>query len=163
MPNSGNQLVIGLDNLDKITDLVRNRVKRGVAQCGSIVNGAARGNTYVRHIQDNIHTSEVKEEGNQISVEVYVSLNDAPDAGAWEYGSGIHRTKGTPGLYPIAAKNVPNLVFWWEKRQKFFVGPALPFGHPGIVARPYLRPALWDNKNLIIDIIKKAASGVYYG
>lgn len=162
MPNNSNQYVVGLETLNGITDMVRRRLAKGVAECGVIVSQAAQQNA-VKHIGDHIHVGEVKEEGNKTSVEVYVPISEAPDAGAWEYGSGLHRTKGTPGLYPIAAKNVPNLVFWWEKRSKWFVGPALPFGHPGIVARPYLRPALWDNVQRILEIMKKAVSGELYG
>lgn len=157
-----NKYVVGLESLDTITDIVRRRLSRGVGQAGFIVFQAAKNNA-VKHVGDFLHIGDVKEEGNSTTVEVYVSLSEAPDAGAWEYGSGIHRTKGTPSLYPIVAKNVPNLVFWWEKRSKWFVGHALPIGHPGIVGRPYLRPALWDNVQKILEIMKKAVSGEYYG
>jgi len=67
----------------------------------------------------------------------------APMAGAFEWGSGVHGTKGEK--YPIQAKDPEgNLVFWWEKRNKWFVGAKLPFGHPGVKARPYIAPSIKD-------------------
>lgn len=102
-----------------------------------------------RHVGDYIHHSNVtKISANEFQIRILVKLSDAPDARAWEYGSGLHSTRGPQAKYSIDAKNVPNLVFWWEKEQKWFVGPHV--NHPGIPARPYLRPALYDNKDRIL-------------
>ena len=85
-------------------------------------------------------------------ISVYVKLSDAPDARAWEYGSGLHDAV-TPHLIPIAARNAPLLKFWWANQNKWFKGKALPYGHPGIVGRSYLRQPLHDNAESIRQMI----------
>jgi hypothetical protein len=80
------------------------------------------------------------------SIDINVDLKVAPAAGAYEWGSGIHATKGEKGLYPIKAKNADELHFFWEKRGKWFMGFELPFGHPGVAPRPYLVPTINDTK-----------------
>ena len=80
--------------------------------------------------------------GETVSIEVTIDLKEAPMAAAFEWGSGLHRTKGGAGLYPIAAKDAPNLVFWWERGNKWFVGAKLPYGHPGVAPRPYIKPTI---------------------
>ncbi len=86
----------------------------------------------------------------------------APQAAAYEFGSGEHRTRISvrgegPGLYPIEAVNVPLLKFWWKKRNVLFVGPWLPYGHPGVAPRPFLQPAI--DKNL--DDLKSNLAGAF--
>lgn len=81
-----------------------------------------------------------------IEITVDTSENAAPMARAFEYGSGLHATKEPAKLYPIRAKNASNLVFWWERGNKWFVGKQLPYGHPGVAPRPYLIPAIEQNK-----------------
>lgn len=61
---------------------------------------------------------------------------------AYEYGSGIHRTRkssGAPGTYPIPGN--PVLVF--EGTNKFagqtIITPSVD--HPGVAPRPFLKPA----------------------
>ena len=69
---------------------------------------------------------------------------DAPDARAWEFGSGLHATRGQAAPYPIAPKN-PNgrLVFYWKREGRLFVGrPGQAIAHPGIKAQPFIYPAL---------------------
>lgn len=87
-------------------------------------------------------------------IKIFVKLADAPDAGAWEYGSGIHDPVN-PHLIPISAKNAPMLVFWWSNRNKWFKGKALPIGHPGIKMRSYLRQPMLDNQENIRQQIAK--------
>lgn len=79
-------------------------------------------------------------------VDIMVSLKTAPAAAAYEWGSGIHSTKESPSLYPIKAKNAPELHFFWKERGKWFMGLELPFGHPGVAPRPYLVPTINDTK-----------------
>lgn len=87
-------------------------------------------------------------------IKIFVSKKDAPDAAAWEYGSGLHDPT-TPHLIPIAAKNAPLLIFWWERKNKWFKGKALPIGHPGIKMRSYLRQPMLDNQENIRQLIAK--------
>lgn len=97
-------------------------------------------------IQDTISVGQVQQEMNGLSIMITLGGKDAPYARAYEWGSGIHATRGTPHLIPIAAKNAPNLVFWWEKGNKLFVGPKLPIGHPGVAPKPYIEPSIRENK-----------------
>jgi hypothetical protein len=94
----------------------------------------------------NEHTSATspKREGSKYSVEVVIDTSDkaAPMAGAFEYGSGEHGEKGEK--YPIKAKNPEGdpLHFFWVERDKWFVGEELPYGHPGVKAKPYIAPSI---------------------
>ena len=114
------------------------------------------------HISRNIQISAVSNvptESRPVSeyyreIKIFVNKADAPDAAAWEYGSGLHDPT-SPHLIPIAAKNVPLLIFWWERKSKWFKGKALPIGHPGIKMRSYLRQPLMDNRDMILREIQR--------
>ena len=87
------------------------------------------------------------------SIEVMID-NPGGIAAAYEWGSGIHRTKGTPGTYTIKPKNKSMLAFDWPKVAGEPGFRRLPDGrvllasvqHPGVAPRPYLRPTLEENK-----------------
>jgi len=108
----------------------------------------ARKNAPTKRIKQNIKINKagVSQVGNNLVLtgSVKVDLKAAPEARAYEYGSGIHATHGVVGTYPIRAKNVSNLHFWWERKDKWFFGPVVD--HPGVEAQPYLRPALKEHK-----------------
>jgi hypothetical protein len=87
-------------------------------------------------------------------IKIFVNKVDAPDAAAWEYGSGLHDPTN-PHLIPIKAKNAPILVFWWTNRNKWFKGKALPIGHPGIKMKSYLRQTMLDNQENIRQLISQ--------
>jgi hypothetical protein len=109
------------------------------------------------NIGEHISVGSAQKKGNQYSIDVSIDISEgaAPEAPAYEWGSGEHRTRGSPGLYPIEAKNVPNLVFWWEKGQKWFVGAKLPYGHPGVAPRPYIEPSIQESTPKIKEILGK--------
>lgn len=75
-------------------------------------------------------------------------------ASAYEWGSGIHRTKGTPGTYTIKPKNKSMLAFDWPKVAGELGFRRLPDGrvllasvqHPGVAPRPYLKPTIDETK-----------------
>jgi len=138
---------------EKITQALRNHIQNGLLVGATIVEDAAK-QLAPKHIGAFIkHTPVIKTGENSYKVTVYVPIADVPDAGAWEYGSGLHRTRGTPGKYPIDSVNTPNLVFWWERENRLFIGPHV--NHPGIVARPYLHPALYASLDRIKAEISK--------
>lgn len=120
-----------------------------LAQVGSIFRdkASARAQSNNTPIKDNAFSvGSPMQNGAIYSVDIKVDLKVAPAAAAYEWGSGIHATRGTPGLYPIKAKNAPELHFFWEKRGKWFMGFELPFGHPGVAPRPYLKPTIDETK-----------------
>jgi len=84
--------------------------------------------------------SPIQEGDGKYSITIKVDLNIAPMAAAFELGSGLHDIR-SPSLYPIAAKNAPALHFYWKERGKWFKGQQLPFGHPGIIAKPFMKPS----------------------
>ncbi len=110
-----------------------------------------------RRIKEHTSVEQAKQEGNSYSIDIVIDISEdaAPEAPAYEWGSGLQRTRGTPSLYPIEVKNAPNLVFWWEREQKLFVGKRLPIGHPGVEARPYINPTIKENMQEIKKIIGK--------
>jgi len=124
-----------------------------------IVVKDAKTKTY-KEIADNIETSDVKtvrkQNGATITVSAYVELEKVPYARAVEEGSGIH-DPSKRDTYPIDAKKAQTLVFWWEKRQKLFVGPHVD--HPGVEAKPYLKLALKENKKRIMNLLEARMEG----
>lgn len=112
----------------------------------------ARASAPTQRIKANINVSAIENTSQSKQIRVYVPLKDAPEARAYELGSGIHGEFGRK--YPIDAKNVPNLVFFWQKEDRWFVGPHV--NHPGVAARPYLFPAGRKHKNEIITMLLRA-------
>ena len=131
----------------RLSDLFDTKIRTLLTEEAGALADSARGKAPTERIRGNIEVGQVRKDGGRYSVEVFVSLKKAPEAGAYEYGSGIHATQGTKGTYPIVAKNAPNLVFWWEKKNKMFVGPSV--NHPGVAAKPYLAPAAQETKKSI--------------
>lgn len=100
---------------------------------------------------------------NGVSIRVVIGLkeNEAPAAGAYEWGSGIHATRGGRGKYIIKPKQkavlaLPESRFFPQnfrgmERSPKFAG----YGdngylfyfveHPGVEARPYIEPTLRDS------------------
>jgi hypothetical protein len=103
------------------------------------------------HLKDNVesHATEIEEGKIVISVKV-----TGADAHAQEYGSGLHKERGTKAKYPILPKRGKYLAFSWEianANPELF--RFLPDGrvilpsvmHPGIEkfeGRGYVRPAI---------------------
>jgi hypothetical protein len=87
-------------------------------------------------------------------IDIKVNLKEAPAAAAYEWGSGIHATKGSPGTYPIVPKNHNYLAFFWPKVDGDPSFRRLPDGrvllasvkHPGVAPRPYLVPTIQETK-----------------
>jgi hypothetical protein len=112
----------------------------------------ARRNAPTKRIADNIVVQPIEYEDNKVVGRISISLNPesgAPEARAFELGSGIHatgdgvnpKTEFAPGgEYYIRAKNRPKLVFFWEREKRLFVGDFVT--HPGVAPKPYLRPAV---------------------
>lgn len=127
----------------------------GLYQIGLEVQAKAQRMMIPEHIKDNIEVRKnpAQKEDRQVSVDVFVDLNKAPDARAWEFGSGLHSTRGAKSTYVIAARNAPYLIFtWWKKNnppttyqhpEKNPEGMKLKYvNHPGIRPKHYLRNSL---------------------
>jgi hypothetical protein len=132
-----------LAGLTKVATLFVQKMKQRLSSGNYPQGNSGRGTT---SIQDATSIGTAQTNGDISFIDVNISLAQAPFAAAFEWGSGLHAKRGGAALYLIAAKNADQLHFWWEKGGKWFVGKKLPFGHPGIVAKPYIAPTLAENK-----------------
>lgn len=121
-----------------------------------------------------IQVSTVQDESEfRKSIDVKISTRDAPEALAYEYGSGIWGKLGQ--RYPILPKNKKFLAFVWPQAANIgaregvpevvtevtqtdggggFVGgrAVLPgVMHPGVRAVPYMQPAADKNLDKIVS------------
>ena len=136
-----------------------------------VAERAKENSSWSTQIPKAISVSEVESSGDgvySISINVDISESGAPQARAFEYGSGEHATQGPVGTYKITPKNAPYLAFPFTLKympgRKFSgmlgytnrelyqeleeVGQAsgITFwnyvDHPGVEPKPYLRPAV---------------------
>lgn len=141
-----------LAGLTKVADLFVQKMKQRLSSGNYPSGNSERGTT---SIQDAISIGTAQQAGDTSFIEVNISLAQAPFAAAFEWGSGLHAKRGNAALYPISARNAPQLHFWWEERGKWFMGEKLPFGHPGIVAKPYIEPTLTENREEFRKILRR--------
>lgn len=133
--------------------LINNLKRRAIAWAGQLTSLAK---SYApNHVQPAISSHVEDNKDGQYIIRIIADRKIAPDARAWEFGSGIHARRGTKGKYPILPKNGKFLAFKWDvadrnpERFKF-----LPDGrvllqsvqHPGIQAanegKGYIAPAM---------------------
>jgi len=139
----------------------------GLAELANDVANEARANaSWSSTIPEAISVGQVTNEGGRYSIEIKVDAKVAPEALAFEFGSGIHNPDN-PATYVIAPKKANALAFFWDKvdestpRGPKFRGISPTTGraifnyvdHPGVEARPYLIPALM--------VARKKFKGVY--
>ena len=107
------------------------------------------------HVRPAIHSKvETKDDGTFI-IRTTADRKIAPDARAWEFGSGIHARRGAKKTYPIRPKNKGVLAFNWEianaNPERFTFAPdgrvlLFSVNHPGIEAanggKGYIAPAM---------------------
>lgn len=136
---------------------------------GKIAEQARKTASWSSEIPDAIRVGEVKEQDGQFFGEIIVDLNIAPQGAAFEFGSGIHATKGTPGTYVIKPKNKSALAFDWPGHESGMKpGPKfIGYGrdgkllftyvdHPGVAPKPYLHPAITQYRSEMRDKLKSA-------
>lgn len=81
-------------------------------------------------------TSIVRAKETQENVYEVTVLTQAPQAIAFEFGSGLHRTVGTPSKYPIVPKNKDLLKFEWVEAGLGWVS-FRSVNHPGVRQRQF--------------------------
>ena len=114
----------------------------------------AQAKAKTKRIRDNLRMTDAHSIGqDSVGASIEVSLISAPEAVAYEFGSGLHDPSGSH-LIPIRAVRAKALSFWWEKGGKQFVGKELPYGHPGVAAQPALGPAMRENLPFLTNEIK---------
>lgn len=142
-----------------IGSILEAQIIKGLTSVGNDIATRARSNAskYPR-IQQAISVGEVKSEGGRYTIEIKIDARakgPAPEAAAFEYGSGIHNPDN-PQTYVIKPKNKNALAFFWDKvdadtkpGKKFIrisptTGKAMfrYVDHPGVTADPYMKPAI---------------------
>jgi hypothetical protein len=107
-------------------------------------------------IKEAISVGDVVNDGEGIyHIDVKVDLVKAPEGRAYEYGSGLHNPLKSD-TYPINPVKGMFLAFYWEKLGKRVVLPHV--NHPGVAARPYIKPSIEENKTQMRQIIGRAFS-----
>ena len=115
---------------------------------------SAQTKAKTKRIRDNLKMTDAHSTGqNSVGASIEISLLVAPEAAAYEFGSGTHDPLGSH-LIPIRAIAPKKaLSFWWANENKQFIGPKLPLGHPGVAAQPALGPAMQESRPILIHNI----------
>jgi len=116
-----------------------------------IMEKAISLSSWSKHISSSFHLSEVTELSDGMMITIG---NSAPEALAFERGSGIHGPTGE--TYDIVPKNANALAFLgthgygnpWVITQHV--------SHPGVGARPYMHPANEAVRPVAMEMLKQA-------
>lgn len=147
-------------------------IHAALLRSGDLLAGQIKINVRDKGLPDDISKSteveppERMENIQFIDVVVHTGENEAPMAGAFEWGSGLHSTKGEPAKYPIDPIKGEYLAFEWENEPKIIQerAPHLPDGrvllkhvdHPGVRPEPYMAPAIQEKNDEIARTIGDA-------
>lgn len=159
----GNLIAVLTDIANQIAEEARNNVHR---------------NGLPSDIADAIQLGSVTKTADGIEIKLIVDLGNPSALGearqarsaarAFEYGSGEHATRRAGGTYPIAPRESPVLAFEWPGHSEDFPpGPKFIYAedgififryvdHPGVEARPYIRPAIETFKGALKASLGKA-------
>lgn len=105
-----------------------------------------------QRIKRNVVIEKVTGRGNSKFISVRIR---APEVRAFEYGSGLHATKGPRQKYIIRPRRKKALYFYWERIGQTFVGQKVM--HPGIEARPFIGQAKAEARKEIRKLYKDNA------
>jgi hypothetical protein len=157
----------------KLDDVVMTTLQK---EAYNISQAARKNASFDKAIVDAISVSPpYKNENGVYSIDVVVDTNEdtgAPEAVAFEYGSGIHATRGKAGKYLIVPrKQGGKLVFPLSRWPKWVPeGAAQPdksglfhlssVMHPGVAPRPLIGDAVRRGKqslrSKLISVVSKA-------
>jgi hypothetical protein len=139
-----------LAGLTKVANLFVIKMKQKVSQ-----------NNLPQAISDATSIGAAQQQGDSAFIDVDINLKKAPMAGAFEWGSGIHRQRGAPATYSINPKNA-NVLAIPRSRWKNYSPPpdtdpifVRHVNHPGVAPRPYIAPTLVENREEIHKILGK--------
>ena len=142
----------------------------------SIVEQAKTNSSWSKDIPKAISfkPAVVTSDGYEVDIELDASPNGpAPQAAAFEFGSGIHATKGTKGTYKIRPKTAGKFLYFpWnpenpvgalmsEKVEDFWDEADLwvfrEVDHPGVAPRAFMTPAIQQKLPELEQKINQAA------
>jgi hypothetical protein len=119
-------------------------------KCANVFRKALMRVAPTQRIKRGVVIDTVKGRGNSKFISVRIR---APEARAFEYGSGLHATKGPKQKYIIRPRRKKALYFYWEKIGQTFVGQKVM--HPGIEARPFIAQARAEARTEIRKLLKE--------
>lgn len=102
-----------------------------------------------------IKLSTVRESNKTVSVSIILDTAIAPEAPAYEWGSGLHDTKRGAHFIDINAVNVPNLIFEGTNEWEGQLIRVPHVNHPGVKAKPYIKPALDKHRKALKDAVRE--------
>lgn len=109
----------------------------------------AQGFAPTKRIQSAI-SHNVTADAGKMYASLEVDVEKAPEAAAYEFGSGMYATRGKVGKYTIEPKEKQALAFHWKNEppgaaSKYHLSDGrivLPsVQHPGVAAKPFMEPA----------------------
>ena len=118
-----------------------------------------------KQLRNSVVLHPAKDSADGATIKISVGENKLDKSGmplsgmarAYEYGSGLHRTRGIKQRYIIQARKKRNLYFVSPGYTTPFIGKQVL--HPGVEARPYMVPAIQEIRGrataeLALDIKK---------
>ena len=89
------------------------------------------------------------------STRTTISLSLSPKLAAFEWGSGIHATRGQRGLYKIEPRNKEALSFPGTNEFAGYQIVTQIVWHPGVEKRPFLEPAKRATRKQNLEDIRR--------
>ena len=135
----------------------------------------ARSLAPTKRIAANIQTVPLTQSENQASSGIYIQTDKdhAPEACAYEYGSGLHDPAGAHTIR-IPGQGSGPVAFHWNNADKYGPkGAGKPsltkdgkyvfsyVNHPGVVARPYMLPAVVDEAEPLMRDLENALDSLW--
>lgn len=163
----------------KVNDILRDLNATFQKYLEKVVNDAKINASWSKTIPKAIKLGHINIDlsNRKLSAKIILDTSIAPEAAAFEYGSGLHRKNKSPSKYIIAPKAGlfnGTLAFEWPGRNPNFPSGgkfirALPNGkflfwyvdHPGVQARPYLAPAKEKNRAILKKELAKGFKQAY--
>lgn len=147
-----------------------------------LIAGLTRlANTFVGYMKDNIQSKNVPskvsesisitpatsgDSGAIIDIVIDMKKGAAPMAAAYEWGSGVHATRGENGKYIIVSNYGQNMMKIPRSRWPNYTPPpnvdpvyVWMVEHPGVAARPYIQPIL-DDQAKMSELVRMVGDSV---
>ena len=158
-------------------------LRKGLVAAASLLAEKAKAKADSKNVPEvskNMKVGKVETKGSGalgITISIGMKKGEAEAAAAYEFGSGLHGKEGKK--YPIVPRKSGGfLVFPKERWPGYAPPPDAPnmfffskVMHPGVEARPYMKPAIEENKEemkrligefFTIDVVHKAIREAWY-
>jgi len=115
-----------MDLISEVTAILT----KGANDIANTAKSTAQANG-IGHVGRAIYIEEAVPSKDKVSITIVLSAELVPDAIAYEYGSGVHATRGPKGRYEIKARNVSVLKFQFPESMNIFPVKDIPLGKSG--------------------------------